>query len=117
MSVASDLIRGNTDTIILSCLERGDSYGYRINKTVSTATGGAYEFKEATLYTAFKRLEESGCIVSYWGEEMSGARRRYYKLTQQGCRVLAELRREWNHSKRIIDLLTKGEENMDGKQN
>ena len=34
MSITSDLIRGNTDTIILSCLERGDSYGYRINKTV-----------------------------------------------------------------------------------
>ena len=34
MSVTSDLIRGNTDTIILACLEQEDSYGYQINKTV-----------------------------------------------------------------------------------
>ncbi len=108
MSITSDLIRGNTDTIILSCLESGDSYGYKINKTISAIAGGAYEMKEATLYTAFKRLEESGCIISYWGEENAGARRRYYKITEQGKAVLAQLRRDWEDSKAIIDKLTKG---------
>ncbi len=108
MSITSDLIRGNTDTIILSCLEHEDSYGYKINKTVFSATGNKYEFKEATLYTAFKRLEESGCITSYWGEEMSGARRRYYKITEQGLNVLKKLRQDWEDSKQIIDKLTKG---------
>lgn len=108
MSITSDLIRGNTDTIILSCLESGDSYGYKINKTVSAIAGGGFEMKEATLYTAFKRLEESGCITSYWGEENAGARRRYYKITEQGRTVLAQLRRDWEESKAIIDKLTKG---------
>lgn len=108
MSITSDLIRGNTDTIILSCLENGDSYGYRINKTVSEITEGGYELKEATLYTAFKRLEESGCIKSYWGEENSGARRRYYSITEQGKRVLDGLRTEWDKTKKIIDKLTEG---------
>ena len=107
MSITSDLIRGNTDTITLSCLEKGDSYGYRINKTVREIAGGEYEMKEATLYTAFKRLEESGCILSYWGEENTGARRRYYRITEQGRRVLARLRRDWEQSKAIIDKLTK----------
>lgn len=107
MSITSDLIRGNTDTIILSCLEKGDSYGYKINKTVSAIADG-YEMKEATLYTAFKRLEDSGCITSYWGEESVGARRRYYKITEQGETVLRQLRRDWEESKSIIDKLTKG---------
>ncbi len=107
MSVTSDLIRGNTDTIILSCLEREDSYGYKINKTVASVTEGDYEFKEATLYTAFKRLEESGSIQSYWGEELQGARRRYYKITPQGQRVLERLRLDWDRSKLIIDKLIK----------
>lgn len=114
MSVTSDLIRGNTDTIILACLEQEDSYGYQINKTVSAATGGKYEMKEATLYTAFKRLEESGCVQSYWGAEMLGARRRYYRITDQGRRVLARLRQDWEESKQIIDTLTKGKQ-QDGK--
>mgnify|MGYP003173859778 CR=1 FL=1 len=73
MSVASDLIRGHTDTIILSLLIIGDSYGYKINKDIMRLTGNRFEFKEATLYSAFRRLEQAGLIVSYWGEEAVGA--------------------------------------------
>ena len=62
MSITYDLIRGHTDTIILASLMDGDSYGYKINKDILTRTDNQYELKEATLYTAFKRLEENGCI-------------------------------------------------------
>ena len=34
MSIASDMIRGHTDTIILALLNSGDSYGYKINKRI-----------------------------------------------------------------------------------
>lgn len=60
MYIAGDLIRGHTETIILARLMQRDSYGYEINKTVRELSGGRYELKEATLYTAFKRLEETG---------------------------------------------------------
>ena len=73
MSIAEALIRGHTDAIILARLLQGDSYGYEINKTISTLSGGRFELKEATLYTAFKRLEETGCIASYWGGSGAGA--------------------------------------------
>ena len=69
MSVASELIRGNTETIILAQLMKGDGYGYMVNKAILNLTGGRFELKEATLYTAFRRLEDAGCIVSYWGDE------------------------------------------------
>ena len=68
MSIAGDLIRGHTDAIILARLLQSDSYGYEINKTISTLSGGRFELKEATLYTAFKRLEDQGFIASYWGK-------------------------------------------------
>ena len=64
MSISSDTLRGHTDTIILTQLMRGDNYGYEINKTIRQRTGGQYDFKEATLYTAFKRLEQNGLISS-----------------------------------------------------
>lgn len=105
MSIASDLIRGNTDTIILANLAKGDSYGYRINKAISTITQGEYEFKEATLYSAFKRLEESGCIESYWGDENTAARRRYYQITKRGLMVLETLKKEWISSRDMINKL------------
>ena len=49
MSIASDLIRGHTDTIILAHLLEGDSYGYKINKEIQRKTSQQYELKEATL--------------------------------------------------------------------
>ena len=105
MSIASDMIRGHTDTIILALLYSGDSYGYKINKRICDLTSGQYELKEATLYTAFKRLEESGCISSYWGNEESGARRRYYTITTRGKKVYGDLLNEWENTKSIIDRL------------
>lgn len=75
MALSADILRGYTDTIILHQLSHGDSYGYQINKTISTLSGGEVELKEATLYTAFRRLEAAGLIQSYWGSETSGARR------------------------------------------
>lgn len=105
MSITSDLIRGNTDTIILGQLINHDSYGYEINKSISTISQGMYELKEATLYTAFKRLEESGYISSYWGNETTGARRKYYTITPLGKNAHAKMLDEWNTSKEIIDKL------------
>ena len=110
MSVASDLIRGHTETIILAHLLRGDSYGYEINKAIQQKTGYAFEFKEATLYSAFRRLEESGCIASYWGNEQTGARRRYYSLTPIGREAFSIMKGEWKQSKQIIDMLIGSEE-------
>lgn len=105
MSITSDLIRGNTDTIILAHLIGRDSYGYEINKSIRQKSGSLYELKESTLYCAFRRLEESGLITSYWGDETTGARRRYYRITPAGRRVLEKNREDWQQAKSVIDLL------------
>ncbi len=113
MSIASDLIRGHTDTIILAHLFGRDGYGYQINKSLQGKTAGQFEMKEATLYTAFRRLEEAGCITSYWGDERSGARRRYYAITPRGRREYARMKAEWDLAKDLIDTLIAGEDEPD----
>jgi len=105
MSIAGDLIRGHTDAIILARLIKSDSYGYEINKTISTLSSGRFELKEATLYTAFKRLEEQGYITSYWGNSGAGARRRYYTITPAGREASHRLKAEWLETKEIMDKL------------
>ena len=110
LSISSDTLRGHTDTIILTQLMRGDNYGYEINKTIQQRTGGQYGFKEATLYTAFKRLEQSGLISSYWGEDGPGARRRYYAITEAGRQRWVENRREWHNTRALLDALIDMEE-------
>lgn len=107
MSIASDIIRGHTETIILARLLRADSYGYEINKSIQQATDGLYNLKEATLYTAFRRLEQNGYISSYWGDEGSGARRRYYRITPAGRTFYKQNRADWESAKEIIDTLIK----------
>lgn len=105
MSISADTLRGYTDTIILTQLMKKDSYGYEINKNVRQCTGGKYEFKEATLYTAFKRLGQNGWITSYWGEEGAGARRRYYRITEEGRKQWEERNREWQEIRSLLDML------------
>jgi len=110
MSIASDLIRGHTETIILARLMGADNYGYEINKSIQQKTGGKYELKEATLYTAFRRLEQAGCISSYWGDEQTGARRRYYSITDAGRDMYRNLISEWLTARAMIDKLIETEE-------
>ena len=116
MSIASDLIRGNTDMIILAQLSKEDSYGYAINKMIQQASEQRLELKEATLYGSFRRLEEAGCITFYWGDETTGARRRYYRITPKGRSALAQSLLDWKDAKDIIDILIGGETQNGGEK-
>lgn len=105
MSITSDILRGHTEAIILSHLLEQDSYGYQINKDIMKKTDNRYELKEATLYSAFRRLEQAGCIRTYWGDETTGARRRYYAITDVGRQAYVSYKQEWEDAKEMIDHL------------
>ncbi len=107
MSITSDVIRGHTEPIILAHLYEKDSYGYQINKEIMEKTDNLYELKEATLYSAFRRLEQASLIISYWGNEDVGARRRYYAITNKGKEAYLEYKKDWESAKAIIDKLLK----------
>ncbi|MDR0704444.1 MAG: PadR family transcriptional regulator [Planctomycetaceae bacterium] len=101
--MTSDLIRGHTETIILANLLKGDTYGYEINKRIQGLTDNLYELKEATLYSAFRRLEKAGLVKSYWGDEETGARRRYYSITDEGKSAYWSSKVDWDKAKELID--------------
>ena len=107
MSITSDILRGHTDAILLSHLLEKDSYGYQINKDIMKKTGSRYELKEATLYSAFRRLEQAGYIRTYWGDETVGARRRYYSITEEGRLAYQSYKKDWQDAKATIDQLLK----------
>ena len=94
--------------ILLALLHPG--HGYGMMQRIRELSGGRYELKEATLYTAFKRLEETGQIMSYWGSEATGARRRYYRITPAGRMAYHEQVGVWEATKEIIDRLIAMEE-------
>ena len=98
MDLTGDILRGHTDAIILSILEKGDSYGYKINSEINSIANQRFMLTEATLYTAFKRLEKSEFITSYWTEGINNTKRKYYSLTNKGKDYLNEHRQQWQNA-------------------
>jgi PadR family transcriptional regulator PadR len=103
--LTSDLLRGHTDTIILKFLVDGDKYGYEITKLVHELSDHEYELKEATMYSSLKRLEHDGHIISYWGDETQGGRRKYYRITTGGKRQYEGNKQNWHYAQKILEKL------------
>ena len=105
LDISSDLIRGHINTIILRTLYEEDKYGYDIMDEIERKSGGLYKLKAPTLYSALKRLESLGYVVSYAGEFSNGGRRKYFHLTDEGKAVAKCNLSEWEFSRTIIDSL------------
>lgn len=105
--ISSDSIRGYNDTIILSLLIKGDSYGYELSKQIREGTQEVYVIKETTLYSTFTRLEKQGYIRSYPGSITHGKKRTYYAITPSGEAYLKEKEEEWQLTKKVVDYFLK----------
>ena len=103
--LTSDLLRGHTDTMILKLLSDGDKYGYEITKLIYELSLHEYELKEATMYSSLKRLENDGHIISYWGDETQGGRRKYYRITTTGQKQYEANRRNWQYAQTVLEKL------------
>ncbi|MGM0124370.1 PadR family transcriptional regulator [Enterococcus sp. AZ194] len=101
--ISSDGIRGYNDTILLSILTEGDSYGYAISKRIREISKEKYVIKETTLYSAFTRLQKNGYIDSFPGEVTHGKKRTYYRITDAGEEYLTEKKAEWLLTKDVVD--------------
>ena len=90
-----ELLKGNTETLLLSLLTEEPMYGYQIVKEMENRSSGYFQFKEGTLYPALHRLEKAGWVNGTWGEAPTGVPRRYYHITIKGEKVLKERLQEW----------------------
>ncbi|AUY53665.1 MULTISPECIES: PadR family transcriptional regulator [Streptomycetaceae] len=89
----SSWLKGVLDLLVLACLTEGESYGYEISKALAGA--GLGEIKGGTLYPVLNRLEEAGLAVGEFRAAERGPGRRYYRLTDDGRRALAEQGESW----------------------
>jgi transcriptional regulator len=90
-----ELKKGSAELLILSLLEDQPRHGYDISKLIELRSKGAVRFNVASLYPLLYRLEKRGWIQGRWVEKEGERRRRFYKLTTEGRKVLAEQRRGW----------------------
>jgi PadR family transcriptional regulator, regulatory protein PadR len=94
--VASELKRGSTELLILALVERRPRHGYEIARLIDERSGGAITFHVASLYPTLYRLEDKGLLEGRWVERAGQRRRRYYRITAAGRKVLASQRTVWD---------------------
>jgi len=93
--ISKELIGASTRAIILSILNRSDSYGYAIIQDVRDRSGGTLDWKEGMLYPVLHRLEDERLIESFWHAPEGERRRKYYRLLPAGAEALESEKQNW----------------------
>jgi PadR family transcriptional regulator len=96
--------KGSAELLILAVLEDGQLHGYDIAREIGRRSDGLLTFHAASLYPLLYRLEDRGWIAGRWVEKTGQRRRRCYRLTGEGRRVLSAQRSRWSS---FVGALTK----------
>ena len=105
-SVDREWKKGSAELLILSLLDALPRHGYEISKLIEQRSQGALSFHAASLYPLLYRLEKRGWIQGRWVEKSGQRRRRYYRLTAQGRKILASQRQGWQTFVEAISRIT-----------
>lgn len=97
---------GLLDSMVLSVVEREDTYGYEITQYLRRAV----DVSESTLYPVLRRLQKNELLETY-DKEYMGRNRRYYRVTDKGMNALEDYRHQWTEHKIKVDsiLMNEGE--------
>jgi transcriptional regulator len=106
---ARELKKGSAELLILSLVEDQPRHGYDIGRLIQTRSGGTLKFNVASLYPLLYRLEKRGWIEGRWVEKAGQRRRRLYRLTTDGRKVLANQRGGWQVFARAVSRIAKVE--------
>ena len=91
----ANLLQGTLDLLILKALSLGELHGLGVSRRIGQITGGTFEVKPGSLFPALHRMEESGWLVSSWGESENNRRAKFYRLSRAGRKQLDAETREW----------------------
>jgi PadR family transcriptional regulator PadR len=104
-----ELKKGSAELLILSLVEVRARHGYELSGLIEARSQGALSFRVASLYPLLYRLERRGWIAGRWVEKAGQRRRRFYRLTAAGRKVLAEQRSGWRAFVRAINAIVEDE--------
>ena len=105
--VRSQLLKGTTALLVLSVLRDGELYGYEIAAKIRERSGALIDPGEGWLYPALHRLETDGALEATWRVSEIGPKRRYYRLTRKGAKLLDAQATEWETFARSVRLVTR----------
>ena len=101
LKIEKSLVSGSMTMLILRLLEEKDMYGYEMIEALREKSQNVFELKAGTLYPLLHGLEEKNFVLSY-EQEATGKVRKYYRLTAEGSRRLAEKKADWQEYTRAV---------------
>jgi DNA-binding PadR family transcriptional regulator len=104
MSLLPQLRRGTTVLVVLSALDRRETYGYEIRREAYRKTKGLFTVNEGALYPLLRLLTRRR-LVRVRQERVGGRWRKYYQLTGLGRKELSALRHDWKNSRKVLEAL------------
>ena len=93
--ISKELRKGSADLLVLALIEDRPRHGYEIARLIGERSDGAINYHVASLYPTLYRLDNLGLIEGRWVEKVGQRRRRYYRLTPAGRRMLTKERSVW----------------------
>ena len=102
-----ELKKGSAELLILTLVEDRPRHGYEIGKLIEARSDGVLRFNVASLYSLLYRLEKRGWLKARWVEKSGQRRRRFYRLTVEGKRVLAAQRDTWQEFVEAVNRVTR----------
>ena len=100
-----ELLKGSTETLILSLLAEQSMHGYHLVKEIERRSSGYFHLKEGTLYPAIHRIERDGLVESRWEEPLNGQNKKIYEITLRGKERLMSMLQEWDLFTKAVNLI------------
>ena len=95
MRFDKELLKGTTETVLLTILAEAPCHGYELVERLRSRSEGVFEFGEGTLYPLLYKLEAKGWIAGRWEPGNGRRRRRVYRVTPRGRKQLAQRTAQW----------------------
>ena len=107
MSKPTDLVQGTLDLLILRTLALEPMHGWAIAQRIRQVSGDVLQVGHGALYPALHKLEQNGWITAEWDVSENNRRAKYYTLTREGRKALAEETAQWERLSAAISLVVR----------
>lgn len=100
-----ELSRGVVEHCVLALIRDEESYAFEIVRILGAR---GMVTSEGTIYPLLARLRRDGLVTTIWRESDAGPPRRYYRITDDGRRVLDAFVADWTSFRDAVDALLAG---------
>jgi PadR family transcriptional regulator PadR len=107
MSKPTDLVQGTLDLLILRTLALEPMHGWAIAQRIRQVSRDVLQVGQGALYPALHKLEQNGWITAEWDMSENNRRAKYYTLTREGRKALAEETAQWERLSAAISLVVR----------